>query len=151
VSGRLAVIYEITEKKRAQQEFIKQQWKLATVEERERMARDLHDNLGQVLGFINLQAQGIRQELINAGIEKVSPKLDRLVAVTQTAHTEIREYIRNIRNSANMDKDFITALTDLHHSLLMLQKEGLISQTQVEGENLPWWMVADVNDFVPSF
>lgn len=109
--GRLAVIYEITAKKRAQQEFIKQQWKLATIEERERMARDLHDNLGQVLGFINLQAQGIRQELINAGIEKVSPKLDRLVAVTQAAHTEIREYIRNIRNSTNMEKDFITALT----------------------------------------
>lgn len=61
--GRLVIIYEVTEKKLAQQVFLKQQWKLAVNEERERMARDLHDNLGQVLGFINLQAQGIRQEL----------------------------------------------------------------------------------------
>lgn len=108
--GRLAVIYDITEKKQAQKEFLKQQWELAVIEERERMARDLHDNLGQVLGFINFQAQGIRQELINADIDIVSDKLEKLANVTQSAHTEIRKYICDIRNSAYMEKDFITAL-----------------------------------------
>lgn len=109
--GRLTAAYEITEKKQAQQVFLKQQWKLAVIEERERMARDMHDNLGQVLGFINLQAQGIRQELINAGVGSVLPKLEKLVDVTQSAHNEIREYIHNVRNAAFMEKDFITALT----------------------------------------
>lgn len=108
--GRLAMIYEITEKKRVQQKFLKQQWKLAVIEERERMARDMHDNLGQVLGFINLQAQGIQQELINAGIENVSLKLAKLVDATQLAHTEIREYIRDVRSSANYERNFVTAL-----------------------------------------
>ncbi len=108
--GRLAVVYEITDKKRAQQEFLKQQWKLAVIEERECMARDLHDNLGQVLGFINFQAQGIRQELVNAGMENISLKLAKLVDVTQLAHSEIRKYIRDIRSSANFEKDFVTAL-----------------------------------------
>jgi PAS domain S-box-containing protein len=108
--GKLVVVYEITEKKLAQQEFLKQQWKQAVIEERERMARDMHDNLGQVLGFISLQSQGIRQELINADIDIVSDKLDKLVYVTQSAHAEIREYIHNIRNSAYMEKDFMTAL-----------------------------------------
>lgn len=108
--GRLAVTYEITEKKQAQKAFLKQQWKLAVIEERERMARDMHDNLGQVLGFINLQAQGIRQELINAGVEIAAYKLDKLVDVTQSAHHEIREYIRNARSAATMEKGFIPAL-----------------------------------------
>lgn len=108
--GRLAVTYEITEKKQAQQAYIKQQWKLAVIEERVRMARDTHDNLGQVLGFINLQAQGIRQELVNQGIDTVSYKLDKLINVAQSAHDEIREYIRDIRNSAYMEKDFMAAL-----------------------------------------
>jgi hypothetical protein len=67
--GRLAMAYDITEKKQAQQEYLKQQWRLAVMDERERMVRDLHDNLGQVLGFINFQAQGIRQTLVNEGIE----------------------------------------------------------------------------------
>ena len=109
--GRLVVTYDITEKKQEQQVYLKQQWKLAVTEERERLARDLHDNLGQVLGFINLQAQGIRQELINADINIVSQKIDKLVNVSQSAHNDIREYIRNTRNTAVLEKDFITGLT----------------------------------------
>jgi len=110
--GRLVVTYDISVKKQAQQEFLTQQWKLAAIEEKERMARDLHDNLGQVLGFINLQAQGIRQELKNAGVETVFYKLDKLVEVTQMAHTDIREFIRDIRTSENPEMDFITALKE---------------------------------------
>lgn len=109
--GRLAVIYDITQKKQEQQIIIKQQWKQAVTEERERLARDLHDDLGQVLGFINLQAQGIRQELINADIDLVSNKLDKLVNVSQAAHNDIREYIHNVRDTAAMEKDFLTGLT----------------------------------------
>lgn len=108
--GRIVTAYEITEKKKAQQEFLKQQWRLIVIEERERMARDMHDNLGQVLGFINLQAQGIRQELANAKVDIVSNKLDQLVNASQSAHGEIREYISNIRNPEHMGKDFLFAL-----------------------------------------
>lgn len=108
--GRLAVIYDITEKKQAEREFLQQQWKLAVIEEREKLARDLHDNLGQVLGFINLQAQGIRQEIVNAGAEIALFKLDKLVEVTQSAHEEIREYIRNARNLASTERNFRASL-----------------------------------------
>jgi signal transduction histidine kinase len=108
--GRLAMIYDITEKKRAQQEFLKQQWQLAVIDERERMARDLHDNMGQVMGFINFQTQAIRQELVNEGIELVSDKLDQLIKVTQNTHAQIREYISSIRTSVNTERDFITSL-----------------------------------------
>lgn len=110
IIGRLAVIYDITEKKQSQKELLKQQWELAVTAERERMVKDMHDNLSQVLGFINLQAQGIRQELLNAGVEVASGKLDRLVDVTQDAHNEIREYIHNARSEVFREKDFITAL-----------------------------------------
>jgi len=108
--GRLVITYDTTEKKREQQRYLEQQWKLAITEERERLARDLHDNLGQVLGFINLQAQGIRQELINAKVSIASDKLDKLIDVSHTAHNDIREYICNVRNTAAMEKDFLTGL-----------------------------------------
>ncbi len=108
--GRLTVLHDITEKKQAQQEFLKQQWQLAVIDERERISRDLHDNLGQVLGFINLQAQAIRQELVNEGVDLVYDKLDRLIKVTQQMHSEIREYIASIRTSVIAERDFITSL-----------------------------------------
>lgn len=108
--GRLVVTYDVTKKKQEQQRYLKQQWKLAVTEERERLARDLHDNLGQVLGFINLQAQGIKRELANAAINIVDNKLDKLVNVSQSAHNDIRDYIHNVRNTEAVEKDFMTGL-----------------------------------------
>lgn len=108
--GSLVFAYDITQKKLSQQEQMEQQRKLAVKEERERHARDLHDNLGQVLSFISFQAEGIRQELVNLKVEDVLPKLDRLVNVAQTAHDEIREYIRNAQSGEFMDKDFVAVL-----------------------------------------
>lgn len=110
--GRLIVAYDISEKKQAEEEFLNQQWKLAVSEERERLARDMHDNLGQVLGFINFQAQGICQELANSGITIGTEKLERLVKVTQSAHEEIRSYIHSVRNSSFVEKDFRAALME---------------------------------------
>lgn len=109
--GRLVVAYDITARKLAQQEYLKQQWKMAVTEERERMARDLHDNLGQVLGFINFQAAGIRQELLNAGVEIAAAELKKLVEVTQSAHDDIRGYIRQTRSVDSMNKNFATVLS----------------------------------------
>lgn len=111
--GKLAVIYDITEKKQAQQIYLKQQWSLAVSEERERLARDLHDNLGQILGFINLQTQGIRQELSGTKEDKVDNvliKLNKLIGVTQSAHSELREYISNIRTTSYLEKDYALAI-----------------------------------------
>ncbi len=108
--GRLVTVREITEKKQEQQEFLKHQWRMAVMEEREHMARDMHDNLGQVLGFINFQAQAIRQELINHGIDLVTNRFDQLVEAAQAAHSDIREYISDIRTSIAKEKDFMTSL-----------------------------------------
>lgn len=108
--GRLVVIYDITDKKLREEEYNKEQWKRAVMEERNRMVRDLHDNLGQVLGFINLQAQAIQKELSDEGQNMYDEKLNRLIEVAQTAHKEIRDYIRDVRNSKLIEIDFIAAL-----------------------------------------
>jgi PAS domain S-box-containing protein len=108
--GRVAVIYEITAKKKAELEFLTQQRKLAIVEERERLARDMHDNLGQVLGFINIQTQAIRKELFDAGSVAVLDKLDQLTHVTQSTQKELREFISEAKSSAEKEKDIIKTL-----------------------------------------
>jgi PAS domain S-box-containing protein len=111
--GRVVLAYEITEIKQTRQELLEQQRRLAAAEERERMARDMHDNLGQELGFVNLQAQAIRKELLDKGVNSISDKLDRLVNVTQSAHSDIRKYIKDLkdlRNGASVEGNFIDEL-----------------------------------------
>jgi PAS domain S-box-containing protein len=108
--GRLVIIYDITRKKQEQQLYLQQQWGQAVRMEKERHARDMHDNLGQILGFISLQTQGIKQELINAGVDSVSQELDKLASAAQTANDDIREYIRRARNEQDMESDFIKAV-----------------------------------------
>ncbi len=109
--GRLVMLSDITQKNQVRQEYQKQQWKLAVTKERERLAKDLHDNLAQMLGFINFQTEGIRQELINARVRISEDQLDKLVVATQSAHNEIREYIRQARSTRTINKNFATALT----------------------------------------
>lgn len=108
--GRLVVVNDITQRRQIQRESQEQQWKLAITEERERMARDLHDNLAQVLGFINYQAAGIRFEMLNAGVETAADELEKLTKVTQSAYDDIREYIRLARESAKIDRNLVATL-----------------------------------------
>ena len=48
---------EINERETAEARVVQQARDLAAAEEREKMGRDLHDGFGQVIGFVNIQAQ----------------------------------------------------------------------------------------------
>jgi len=109
-SGLTVIFRDVTERRLIQARLLEQQRALAVSEERERLARDLHDNLGQIFGFINVQAQAIRQELANTGIGTVSGQLERLVEVARSAHQEMREYIRNVKSAASGGESFVAAV-----------------------------------------
>ena len=61
--GYLLMLRDVTEQKRAQAQILEQQRSLAVLDERERLARELHDELGQVLGYVKMQAQAARDQL----------------------------------------------------------------------------------------
>ncbi|PKM78559.1 MAG: hypothetical protein CVU90_02135 [Firmicutes bacterium HGW-Firmicutes-15] len=99
-SGLSVIFHDVTERRLIQARLMEQERTLAMSKERERLARDLHDNLGQVFGFINVQAQAIEHELAKDKIESASQKLERLVEAAQSSHGEMREYIQNVKSAA---------------------------------------------------
>ncbi|MDD5313069.1 MAG: histidine kinase N-terminal 7TM domain-containing protein [Dehalococcoidia bacterium] len=109
-TGTFFSFHDVTEQREAQARLLEKERALAASQERERMAKDLHDDMGQVFGFINVQAQAIRRELSGNGINVASTKLDRLIEVTQSAHGKMREYIHNIKNIDSVEMDFFAAL-----------------------------------------
>jgi signal transduction histidine kinase len=108
--GYLLLLHDITEQKQAQAQILQQQQVVATLKERERLARELHDSIGQVLGYVNLQAQTIRQWVQAGNSEKAESLLIRLADVAKGAHTDIRESILNLKAGSSQSWAFLPTL-----------------------------------------
>jgi DNA-binding NarL/FixJ family response regulator len=84
----------------AQAQVLQQEHALAASEERERLGRELHDGLGQVMGYVNVQAQAIRALLQSGQIDPAVSVARQLEQVAQDAHADVRAYILGIRTAA---------------------------------------------------
>jgi PAS domain S-box-containing protein len=108
--GTLLLLHDVTEEKRAQITLLEQERVLATLQERERLARELHDGLGQVLGYLSLQTQAARKWLQEGEAEKADAQLVRLSGVAQKAHGEVRESIFALTAASSADWSFLSTL-----------------------------------------
>jgi two-component system NarL family response regulator len=91
------VIRDITQRKVAEQQVFEQQKALTMLREREHLARELHDSLGQTLGFLHIQAQEV-QNLLTAGETPQAVQLvEQIVQASQGGFTDIREYILGVQ------------------------------------------------------
>ncbi len=87
-----------------------QQRKVVAVEEREQLARDLQDSFGQVLGYINVQAQAVRTLLKKTEIEAAQENLQLLVQAAQGAQGDLRNYILGLRDVEKYPHSFFESL-----------------------------------------
>ncbi|MBE0480033.1 MAG: GAF domain-containing sensor histidine kinase [Dehalococcoidia bacterium] len=81
---------------------------MAIVEERERIAKELHDGLAQVLGYVITRSQAARQILRK--MDEATEYLVELEKVAQDVYTDTREDILGLRASIAGDRDMVSAL-----------------------------------------
>jgi PAS domain S-box-containing protein len=91
-----------TERLRSEERIHQNELQLAALEERERIGRELHDDLGQVIGYVGAQALAAQSRLEQGENQEVQAILDQLIQVTQDAHTDVRQYILGIRKSSRI-------------------------------------------------
>jgi PAS domain S-box-containing protein len=108
--GRLLLIHDVTEQKRAQAQILEQQRALATLKERERLARELHDSLGQALAATHLQASTAKLLFARGEAAQMSECLDILADTTLQAEADMREYLLGIQTVISVDHPFFAAL-----------------------------------------
>jgi PAS domain S-box-containing protein len=108
--GRLLLLHDITAQKRTQTRLVEQQRALAALHERESLARDLHDSIGQVLGYTGFQLEAAIQLLRNGETETAVAQLNRLAAITREAHADVREYILDLRTTPAPQESFFSTL-----------------------------------------
>jgi signal transduction histidine kinase len=108
--GDLLLFQDITDRILARRLRVQQQRALAVLEERERIAGELHDDLGQVLGYVKLQTQAVRDLLSGKDYAGADRALAQMVSVAQNAHTDVREFILGSEAAPILERGFAPAL-----------------------------------------
>jgi signal transduction histidine kinase len=83
---------------------------LSIIEERARIAREMHDGLAQILGYLNLQVQTLEALHRQDKREKFLLELNQMRQAIQTANADVRENILSLRTTLANEKGLISAV-----------------------------------------
>lgn len=111
-AGRLLLLHDVTEQRRTQAHILDQQRTLATLQERDRLARELHDGLAQALAAAHLQASTAKRLLARGDTASVDECLDNLADTTLHAEADVREYLLAAKTGLSDGRPFFGALRD---------------------------------------
>ena len=85
---------------------------LSVIDERARIAREMHDGLAQVLGYLNVQVQTVDAFLQQGKLDKVQTKLEQMRQAVQLAHADVRENILSLRTTLDHEKGVVTGIQE---------------------------------------
>lgn len=85
---------------------------LATLEERDRIGREMHDSFAQTLGFLNMQSKAIEFLFSNGEHEKAMAEVRQMGEGVRGAFDDVREVIFNLRSSVAQEADLASLLRD---------------------------------------
>jgi signal transduction histidine kinase len=103
------LLAELTEANQKLQEYAVQVERLAAAEERNRLARELHDSVSQTIFSMTLTAQAARI-LADRDPGRIPQLLDHLQTLSQNALAEMRSLIEHLRPPPLQERGLIPAL-----------------------------------------
>ncbi len=77
---------------------------LSITEERARIARDMHDGLAQVLGYLNLEVQTLEALHKQGKPEALTTELGKMREAINLANADVRENILSLRTTLSSEK-----------------------------------------------
>ncbi len=120
----------------------KQAGQMAILEERNRLARELHDNLGQTIGYLNFNTRIVDSMLQSGQYNEARKTLSDMGNSTKQAYDDVRWAIFDLHAPGDNEQDFQTALqtyleefevqTGLNCYLKVSEKTRLSPDVQVQ-------------------
>lgn len=84
----------------------------AATAERERLAREIHDTLAQILGFVNIKTATAREFLAQGKLEQAETQLDQLSLLSQELYQDTRELILGLHSEVGLERGLVPALAN---------------------------------------
>ena len=94
-------------------EYEKEKNKVLIIEERFKIASELHDSLAQTLASLKIQARVLDESIHQGDDSQMWNELEKLEDSIHRANAEIRELIKQFRTGPKATKNFITELENL--------------------------------------
>jgi PAS domain S-box-containing protein len=110
--GRLLLLRDVTVQKRSQTKILEQQGSLAALQERERLAREMHDSLGQSLAATHLLASTAKILLGQGESVQAEKCLDQVSDLTLAAEADVREYLLGAKLTMAAEQQFFDVLRE---------------------------------------
>ena len=110
------------------QDHAEQMEELAVMQERGRLARELHDSVTQTVFSMTLAVQAA-QLLLKKDTSQVAAQLDRVVELARNASREIQAIIKQLRPASIAEQDLATALRD--YLAERQASDGLVAHLEV--------------------
>lgn len=85
---------------------------VAIVEERERLAREMHDSVGQVLGYVNTKAQAVRALVKSGRAVEAEAQLTQLEEAAREVYADLREAILSLRTVTGPNRPLLPTLRE---------------------------------------
>ena len=98
---------------------------VAVLEERDRIARELHDSLAQALGYLGLRASVLQELLESRRVDEAAEEVRTIAEVVDDAYADVREAILGLRTKTDR-QGLVPALAEY------LRKYGLQTGIQTQ-------------------
>ncbi len=105
---RLSMAADITSYRQSEKQLLVQQRLTAALDERERIGRELHDDLGQTISYIGIQLRTALTVLEQRQTAQVKAILTQLTQMAQEANDDVRQHILGIRTPTSSPTGYQT-------------------------------------------
>ncbi|MBI5034144.1 MAG: GAF domain-containing protein [Chloroflexi bacterium] len=93
-------------------ELYEQVQSIATLKERERLSRELHDGLAQVLGYLCIRNKATANLVASNEIKRAAAHLDEMQQTLDEAYQDVRESILGLRETISHQRNLFSSLKE---------------------------------------
>ena len=109
---------------------------LAIRGERERIAREMHDGLAQVLGYVNTKSQAVEELLAAGRIEAARLQLAELSAAARSVYVDVREAILGLSSPVAPEGGLVGAIEEYSRRFSDASKVVVVVEASQEARDL---------------